>query len=724
MEGEEMKKRYVVTALILLLLGCVAFDLEPILAPSYMDVTKRVEVVAPAVKMTEAGLEGVISYITVEVGPGSGHVFVDTMPLTNLDTQASARLAAEVAEEVTGFDMEKHDVFITVRSEAPVIGGPSAGGVIAVALIAALLDLKVDPKVMMTGTINPDGSIGPVGGILEKAEAAAKAGATLFLVPEGQLVVTQQQTRKEKIGPIVQIITQPVTIDVGSYAWERWGLKVEEVRTAREAVEKMTHQTLPKPRIHAKPVETARYKLIMSQLANSVIENAESMVSEVETLLEEASVDPFTYKNLLGLLEEQKTKLEEARSVYNQEQYYSSSSLAFQVSIDTSIIAEKLRYIQSRRKDLFLEELINSAEKEIEEARLFIQSEKTKIDNASALQCLGAAEKRVGEAKRRLKDAWRSYYSREPIKSLEYAVISRERAKTARWWMGLAKNFVGTGKPIDEEKLAEIAQLRLADARSSLAYTETILEEGNPILQEAFRKVDDAEKEYEAGNYAAALFDAIDARVTANTSLELRGITDENLDQLDPRIETAISRASEEIENSRRLGVEPILAVSYVEWAKYLRNKNPVVAYQIAKYARECADISESLVKVFGGTKVVTPPETAKPKKQGQNMETRKTPVAQHKKEWWVYTTLIAVPIIVVILVGYGFSRKKKVLGARAPGAEATPAEIEQFLDRLDTQLLEGKISEEEYHTLRDAYERKLLGWEERNEGSSFNISS
>lgn len=702
-----MKGKNSVTITILLLLGCTTIGLEPILAPSYADITKRVEVVAPAVKMTETGLEGVISYITVEVAPGSGHVFVDTMPLTNLDTQASARLAAEVAEEVTGFDMGKHNVFITVRSEAPVIGGPSAGGVIAVALIAALLDLEVDPKVMMTGTINPDGSIGPVGGILEKAEAAAKAGATLFLVPEGQLVVTQQQTRKEKIGPIVQIITHPVTVDVRRYAMERWGLRVEEVRTAREAVEKITHKTLPEPRIYAKPVETARYKLIMSQLANSVIENAESMVKDVDTLLREVSIDPFTYKDLLGLLEEQKTKLEEARSVYNQEQYYSSSSLAFQVSIETSIIAEKLRYIQSRRKDLFLEGLINNAEKEIEETKLFIQSEKSKVDNASALQCLGAAEKRVGEAKMRLRDAWRSYYSGESIKSLEYAVISRERAKTARWWMGLAKNFVGTGKPIDEEKLAEIAQLRIADARSSLTYTETILKESNPILEEAFRKVDDAEKEYEAGNYAAALFDAIDARVTANTVLELRGITDENLEQLSPRIETAISRASEEIENSRKLGVEPILAVSYVEWAKYLRDKNPVVAYQIAKYARECADISESLVKVFGGTKVVTPREPVKPSKQtGKTVETA-IPQQQVARE--VYVALVAIPIFILILVGYGFSRRKKKMGVVPPTGEMTLAQIEEFLDKLDTQLLEGKISEEEYHTLREAYERKLL---------------
>jgi uncharacterized protein len=35
----------------------------------------------------------------------------------------------------------------------------------------------------MTGTINEDGTIGPVGAIYEKAKASKDVGATLFLVP-------------------------------------------------------------------------------------------------------------------------------------------------------------------------------------------------------------------------------------------------------------------------------------------------------------------------------------------------------------------------------------------------------------------------------------------------------------------------------------------------------------------------------------------------------------
>ncbi|RLI96579.1 MAG: hypothetical protein DRO96_02815, partial [Candidatus Aenigmatarchaeota archaeon] len=58
-----------------------------------------VEIYIPAVKETEQGYVGVLATLNVTVKPGRGHVYVDTLPLTKIDTQASARLAKEVTEE-------------------------------------------------------------------------------------------------------------------------------------------------------------------------------------------------------------------------------------------------------------------------------------------------------------------------------------------------------------------------------------------------------------------------------------------------------------------------------------------------------------------------------------------------------------------------------------------------------------------------------------------------
>ena len=66
------------------------------------------------------------------------------------------------------------------------IDGPSAGALMTSAVLAGLLGDQIDPTVTMTGTINPDGTIGPVGGIPHKIEGAAAVGKTTVLVPAGQ----------------------------------------------------------------------------------------------------------------------------------------------------------------------------------------------------------------------------------------------------------------------------------------------------------------------------------------------------------------------------------------------------------------------------------------------------------------------------------------------------------------------------------------------------------
>lgn len=77
----------------------------------------------------------------------------------------------------------------------PGVGGPSAGLAYALA-VTDMLDRTDDARsraVAATGTIAADGTIGPVGGVHEKAVAAADAGARIFLVPVGELGQVHEQ---------------------------------------------------------------------------------------------------------------------------------------------------------------------------------------------------------------------------------------------------------------------------------------------------------------------------------------------------------------------------------------------------------------------------------------------------------------------------------------------------------------------------------------------------
>lgn len=65
------------------------------------------------------------------------------------------------------------------------IGGPSAGLFFALAIVDKLSpeDLTGGRFIAGTGTIDPSGAVGPIGGIRQKLAGAAAAGATLFLMP-------------------------------------------------------------------------------------------------------------------------------------------------------------------------------------------------------------------------------------------------------------------------------------------------------------------------------------------------------------------------------------------------------------------------------------------------------------------------------------------------------------------------------------------------------------
>lgn len=132
---------------------------------------------------------GVSTLLTVGIKPGSGRALVDINQLLFwVDTQYSIQVAKKVAEKITNANLSRVDLLYRIETNASVIEGPSAGAALTVATVALVEGRKVNESVVITGTINPDGTIGPVGGIIPKAKAAKEGGATLFLVPSGQSV--------------------------------------------------------------------------------------------------------------------------------------------------------------------------------------------------------------------------------------------------------------------------------------------------------------------------------------------------------------------------------------------------------------------------------------------------------------------------------------------------------------------------------------------------------
>jgi len=183
--------------------------------------------------IAESAYEGVVMTAHLELREGEGRLLINTRPKIGIDLQTSANTAILVAENITGLSLRDTDVILTVTADTDteVLDGPSAGAAITVGLIAAIRNQTIDRAVFMTGTINPDGSVGKIGGVLEKATAAAGFGATKFLVPIGQSVALTYKTEESHPAPGLTIITsRPESISVKEYLRQQ-GFNLEVLET-------------------------------------------------------------------------------------------------------------------------------------------------------------------------------------------------------------------------------------------------------------------------------------------------------------------------------------------------------------------------------------------------------------------------------------------------------------------------------------------------------------
>lgn len=115
-----------------------------------------------------------------------------------------------------------------IEFELDDVGGPSAGMMFTLGIIDELTENEITfgKKIAGTGTVNVNGEVGPVGGVLQKIAASEKANVDLFLIPAVNCSSYSQDRYKNM--PIVAIenIAQAVAaIDIYSQTNSIAGLK-------------------------------------------------------------------------------------------------------------------------------------------------------------------------------------------------------------------------------------------------------------------------------------------------------------------------------------------------------------------------------------------------------------------------------------------------------------------------------------------------------------------
>src|SRR5437867_12643085 len=183
---------------------------------------------------------GTVLKITSQIRDGSGLVLVNTAVPTGVDFQTSARTAVNVAQKVTMVDLSKKDVIFSISSEnnqeLQAVDGGSAGGAMTVLLISNISGKPTNNKVLMTGTIESDGSIGRIGGVAQKADAAGKYGAKIFLVPKGQGITQVESCDEKREGVFIYRSCTLQEKPLSPVTESQYGMKVIEVDDIKSAV--------------------------------------------------------------------------------------------------------------------------------------------------------------------------------------------------------------------------------------------------------------------------------------------------------------------------------------------------------------------------------------------------------------------------------------------------------------------------------------------------------
>ena len=135
---------------------------------------------------------GAVSSVVVYTQPGTGHVFVETEPVTGVDFQETARTVVAVASDRANVNPNQRDFefVLHVPNGVDEVDGPSAGLPMTIAAYSAITKKPANEYVYSTGTVDSGGNVGDVGGVYYKAEAAAQNGARVILVPYDQTVVS------------------------------------------------------------------------------------------------------------------------------------------------------------------------------------------------------------------------------------------------------------------------------------------------------------------------------------------------------------------------------------------------------------------------------------------------------------------------------------------------------------------------------------------------------
>ncbi len=506
-----------------------------------------------AVSQTKDGYIGSNAHLYLEIKPGNGRVFIDTFPLTQLDTQISTRFAKSIACNYAEVDCDYYDFFYTIRAESSIIGGPSAGSAVAALTISMLENIQIDENTAITGTINSGGIVGPVSGLKEKIEAASKANLKKVLIPSGTRFKKEENESYDLVeyGKNVNIEVIEVS-DIDDVLYELAGIKKQK-----------TNET---------PETSEEYSSIMMSLGEMLCNKSQQLKDEFENI-KKHDLDEGTNKiqqNAFNLSEK-------GKAAFDEEKYYSAASFCFGANT-------QYQYLVLLMQDLNKSEIAEIIESTRQDIGIFDSKIPFKYETITDLQTYAVVKERLIEAEDYL-DASDDNLARgkinESISALAYAI---ERFYSGEAWSEFFKNS-GKDLELDNEVLRKSCQTKIMEAEERYQYVSMFFPKE---IEGTRRSIDLAYKDMESQEYELCLFKASKAKAQSDIILSTIGIEE---DQISSLIDKKLEIVGRKIVETSKKGMFPIVGYSYYEYAKTLKKDDKYSALLYSEYALELSNL-------------------------------------------------------------------------------------------------------------------------------------
>lgn len=514
-----------------------------------------------AVTETGNGYSGGIADLYLEIKPGSGRVFLETFPLTKVDTQISTRFAKEIACDFLDVDCSNYDFFYTITADSSIIGGPSAGSAIAVLTVSLIKNIALEPDVAVTGTINSGGVIGPVGGIEAKVEAAERAGMKRVLIPLGDYFdeVNQSEVNMEYNKSINKSFNT-------SKSKKEFKIEIREVATLDDALYEFTGKILKEKK--ANLTISQNYKDTMKDLAIQLCSRSTKLMKMANITKKDNDTKTIS-DNAINLSSR-------GKEAFELNKFYSSASFCFGSNVEFNYLILLDLNLTGEEVNEKLEELrreITSFDENIENREL-----KTVTD----LESYMVVKERLIEANEFIDIVADSVNSNNTnLRNLAYAM---ERLNSAKSW---AKFLNNKGKEFNfnNESVKKACTTKISEVEERLQYVQIYLPQE---LSNTRKELDYAYQDLNNGNFELCLFKASKGKANVDTVLSVFGVKNENVGKVvEKKLEIVERNLVEETEK----GIFPVVGYSYFEYANSLKENDPFSALLYSEYALELSNL-------------------------------------------------------------------------------------------------------------------------------------